>query len=379
MKRRLVCGWCLALVASVGCASTYDSGSVATNATVSSRGSEVGVSYFYDSLSPYGQWIEVQPYGWCWTPYDVSSDWRPYSDGHWEYTEDGWCWAANEPWGWAPYHYGRWTLDDSYGWVWVPDHVWGPAWVAWCSNGDWVGWAPLPPGATWAASTGLAFSDARTIPSTEWCFVPRRHLLDAGLQVEVASVARNVTLLEKSRGMTRFEVRGGRPANLGVDVALIQTSLGRPVPRTRIVDVDSPDRGRGQPAGGGAIGFYRPTVRPMPEAPAPELRKRNDISDEVLQQRRDEQQRRLESDLAVERARLAREQEDESRNHAAGAPGAGELERRHAAELRAFEAHAEQQRRVLEHRMEQQIVRPDRTKNAQRQDKKGSEHGKGGA
>src|SRR5215831_12710251 len=204
MKRSFVWGWCLVLLASTGCASGYEQTSVRAN--VSAPGAEIGMSSFYDTLSPYGQWVQVAPFGWCWTPYDVPSDWRPYSDGQWQYTNYGWCWAANEPWGWAPYHYGRWVLDESYGWVWVPGTVWAPAWVAWSSSGDWVGWAPLPPSATWDASAGLAFADVRTIPSTEWCFVPQRHLMDPGIRVQVTSVARNVTLLENSRGMTRFEV-----------------------------------------------------------------------------------------------------------------------------------------------------------------------------
>src|SRR5436305_674962 len=39
------------------------------------------VNYFYDSLAPYGSWVDVAGYGWCWQPtvsvVDVS--WRPYS------------------------------------------------------------------------------------------------------------------------------------------------------------------------------------------------------------------------------------------------------------------------------------------------------------
>jgi hypothetical protein len=369
-------GWCLVLLASTGCASTYEQTSVRAN--VSTPGAQVGFSTFYDTLSPYGQWIQVPPYGWCWTPYDVASDWRPYSDGQWQYTDYGWCWVANEPWGWAPYHYGRWVMDESYGWVWVPGTEWAPAWVAWSSSGDWVGWAPLPPSATWNASAGLAFTDVRVIPSTEWCFVPQRHLLDPGIRVQITSVSRNVTLLDNSRGMTRFEVRSGRPANLGVDVAVIQRNIGRPIPQTHIVDVPSPGRGHGQPAGGNGIGFYRPAVRPEPQMPAPAVTQaRNDVPDEVLQQQRDEQRRKLESDLSAERARLAQDQANEMHSQGPGAPGAEEIQRRHAAEQQAFEAHAEQQRRVLAHRQQQQIVRPGKGKNGHPD--KGNDRGKGGA
>ena len=32
----------------------------------------------------------------------------------------GLTWVSNEPWGYAPYHYGRWA-NASNEWVWVPE------------------------------------------------------------------------------------------------------------------------------------------------------------------------------------------------------------------------------------------------------------------
>src|SRR6266478_5888600 len=102
----------------------------------------VNVSLFYNTLSPYGRWIDDEPYGRCWVPAHVSRGWRPYSDGYWVYTDYGWAWETSEPFGWATYHYGRWVYDPYEGWVWVPGTVWAPAWVAWRADDDWVGWAP---------------------------------------------------------------------------------------------------------------------------------------------------------------------------------------------------------------------------------------------
>src|SRR6202035_4062719 len=109
---------------------------------------DVSVNFFYDNLQG-GGWVEVEPYGYCWQP-DVAvndSSWRPYSDGYWAYTDDGWTWVSYEDFGWATYHYGRWARLADYGWVWVPgaDLDWGPAWVSWRTGGDYIGWAPLPP------------------------------------------------------------------------------------------------------------------------------------------------------------------------------------------------------------------------------------------
>jgi len=79
---------------------------------------DVSVDYFYDNLSG-GNWIDVEGYGYGWQP-DVAvndSNWRPYADGYWAYTDDGWTWISYEDFGWATYHYGRWANLADYGWT----------------------------------------------------------------------------------------------------------------------------------------------------------------------------------------------------------------------------------------------------------------------
>jgi hypothetical protein len=118
--------------------------------------SDVSFDFFYDSLSPYGEWIEVGDYGSCWKPSGVDSDWAPYADGYWSYTDGGWTWVSYEEFGGVVYHYGRWVQVEDEGWCWVPDYEWAPAWVSWRSNDEYVGWAPLPPEARWRRETGFS-------------------------------------------------------------------------------------------------------------------------------------------------------------------------------------------------------------------------------
>ena len=102
-------------------------------------GAPPDVSYFYNDLSPYGSWVNLEGYGWCWQPRAVvvSPGWRPYCDGgYWVYSDAGWYWQSTYSWGWAPFHYGRWYAHPRCGWVWMPDRVWGPAWVTWRTGGD---------------------------------------------------------------------------------------------------------------------------------------------------------------------------------------------------------------------------------------------------
>jgi hypothetical protein len=100
---------------------------------------------FYDSLGSQGTWIQSSDYGYVWQPEVTDPDWAPYTEGHWVYTDDGWTWVSDEPWGWATYHYGRWVNLDGTGWCWVPGYTWAPAWVSWRYGGGYCGWAPLPP------------------------------------------------------------------------------------------------------------------------------------------------------------------------------------------------------------------------------------------
>ena len=149
-------------------------------------GSEISLPYFQSQLAPYGQWIYLPQHGQCWVPSIQSQvpGWRPYlNSGHWEYTDNGWYWASDYPWGEYVFHYGRWTQVAPYGWVWVPGYYWGPAWVCW-RNAEAEGfcaWAPLPPGAIFEPGFGLVWHGVVAadvdfgLPASYFVFVPFDH------------------------------------------------------------------------------------------------------------------------------------------------------------------------------------------------------------
>src|SRR5882672_12399063 len=112
----------------------------------------------YEDLDDYGRWQYVGGYGTVWVPAGVASDWAPYRNGHWAYIDPwGWTWVEDEPWGFAPFHYGRWAYAGNR-WCWVPGPVavrpvYAPALVAFVGGigisiggGPGVGWFPLAPG-----------------------------------------------------------------------------------------------------------------------------------------------------------------------------------------------------------------------------------------
>ncbi|HWI57731.1 MAG TPA: DUF6600 domain-containing protein [Bacillota bacterium] len=143
-------------------AAAYPATTYAAPAAYAAPAEAAPVSYgtFYDSLSPYGSWVEVEGYGRCWQPtvVAVNPGWRPYFDsGHWVYTDCGWYWLSDYSWGWAPFHYGRWFRHNRIGWCWAPDTVWGPSWVSWRYSDAHCGWAPLPPAACYRPGVGFTY------------------------------------------------------------------------------------------------------------------------------------------------------------------------------------------------------------------------------
>lgn len=109
-------------------------------------------------LDRYGAWQSTQEYGPVWFPYAVAPDWAPYSDGYWANIGSwGPTWVDNAPWGYAPFHYGRWAfIGGRWGWCpggYVARPVWAPALVAWYGGPGWgitlsggrplYGWVPL--------------------------------------------------------------------------------------------------------------------------------------------------------------------------------------------------------------------------------------------
>ena len=87
-------------------------------------------------LDEYGTWQSTPEYGAVWYPTAVAADWAPYRDGYWT-NVGGWgsTWVDAAPWGYAPFHYGRWAWVGSR-WGWCPGRfvarpLWAPALVGW--------------------------------------------------------------------------------------------------------------------------------------------------------------------------------------------------------------------------------------------------------
>ena len=89
-----------------------------------------------EDLDRHGRWEQSADYGPLWTPRVVAPGWAPYAAGHWAFVQPwGWTWIDDAPWGFAPFHYGRWVFLRNT-WAWAPGTfvarpVYAPALVAW--------------------------------------------------------------------------------------------------------------------------------------------------------------------------------------------------------------------------------------------------------
>jgi hypothetical protein len=192
---------------------------------------------FYTQLDRYGDWRETSDYGYVWQPRQAQSrSWRPYTNGHWVYTDAGWTWVSEEPFGWATYHYGRWTRLRNIGWVWVPGDEWAPAWVSWRKSNDYVGWAPLPPEARFDRGTGIHnWSDSYyDVGPDQYCFVETKQFGALRLENAVVPSERNVTIVNQTTNVTNITYNNTTIVNQGPSYDEIRTQTQQPIERLRL-------------------------------------------------------------------------------------------------------------------------------------------------
>jgi hypothetical protein len=224
----------------------------------------VGFNDFYNQLSPYGTWINMQHYGQVWVA--NVPNFQPYStNGYWAYTTYGWTWVSNYAWGWAPFHYGRWDYNSRYGWFWVPGYVWGPAWVAWSSSADMYGWAPLRPGMNFSVNLSIDL-----FPSSYWTFMPGRYMGNNNIGNYYVNRSRNVTIIKNTTIINNYGTENNRRYSMGPNAADVQRHTNRNIQPMRINNTTD---SRSVGVGNNELHVYRPVTRteatPSRETSAP--------------------------------------------------------------------------------------------------------------
>jgi hypothetical protein len=154
---------------------------------------------FYSELQPYGRWVDHPQYGRIFLPAD---DFRPYTNGHWEYGDNGFTWISEAPHGWATEHYGRWVdYDGRY--AWIPGNDWSPAWVSFYEADQGLGWAPLGPG--------------DRVLDNDYRFVPYERFTARDLPRWYVSAGATVSWRDRGRRVNRVEPQWFSQRNIELD------------------------------------------------------------------------------------------------------------------------------------------------------------------
>ena len=226
---------------------------------------EQQIDFFYEPLDPHGEWLELEKHGYVWQPASAATrGWRPYTDGRWVWTDYGWTWSSNEPFGWAVYHYGRWTRLKRLGWVWVPGSEWAPAWVAWRRGENHVGWAPLPPEAHSGSGFNAAVDSYYDIGPGSYTFVPVESFGEQSYVQRAVAPDQNVTIINQTTNVTNVTYRTVENRttvyNEGPDIQIIEARSTAPVQRLKVERVTDGRAPRASVQRGGVLEMIAPVI-----------------------------------------------------------------------------------------------------------------------
>ncbi len=259
-----------------------------------------------EDLDDNGTWRNTPDYGNVWVPNDVGADWAPYTNGNWIYEDPwGWTWQDYAPWGFAPFHYGRWVSFGGY-WGWAPGPYYGgwargwyaPALVSWYGGGfgfGGFGWCPLGFGEPffpwyhygWGYFRGINIYNSRfrnfdrfhegfnrgwrggdwqrrsvNMNARGGFHAISRNTLEHGLPVNRNSIHVNESTLRNARPLNHLDANPSRESRLGGRTGAVgapQRSFNRPMV-SRLGAPSSVSR-----SGGNRAGSFHNAERPSPD------------------------------------------------------------------------------------------------------------------
>lgn len=216
-----------------------------------------------EDLQNYGGWESTADYGPIWYPSTVVVGWAPYRYGHWAWVGPwGWTWVDDAPWGFAPFHYGRWVQHhDRWGWApgrYVARPVYAPALVAWVggsgfsvsiSSGPSVGWFPLGPREVYVPSyrvspryvrnvnythvTNITNINVTNIVNNPQGFVQKNNYAYRNSPQAVTVVSRDVMVRQHPVAKAAVPMRGNQWSKVAAESVGAKPDVVRPVSAPR--------------------------------------------------------------------------------------------------------------------------------------------------
>jgi hypothetical protein len=351
---------------------------------VASAIEEYDTRLFYEELAPYGRWISTAQYGEVWQPTVAANpEWRPYTLGEWVDTEQGFAWVSEEPFGWACYHYGRWVLLAPQGWCWVSGTQWAPAWVAWRTNDEHVGWAPLSPDQVDLSPDYTSYLDTDLgLSADTYTYIPARNLCDGAVKPHCLSRSVCRELVATTRSACRIELAKDKIRCQGPEEAWIKKNCPKPIKKLKLQCDTDRKKDHHQHLSEKEVRFYCPKLkraekerqerereeRAAAEKKAAMAREREKREDAARDKKRAEERKARETadrKEAMERQREKKAREAEERK---------EAEEREERKAEAQKAAAALEKKKAQEREEREMA--DRKADKERQREKMSEDAK---
>ena len=272
----------------------------------------------YQQLDSHGDWRQDPTYGAVWLPRAVPVNWAPYRVGHWSWISPwGWTWVDDAPWGFAPFHYGRWAqIGPRWGWVpgrLAPRPVYAPALVAFVGGHS--------GGVNWNISLGQASSPQ---PGLGWFPLAPDEAFRPSYRVSpryVDNVNHNIVVNNNVTNVYRYQ----RQPEAVTAVSALDFARGHRV-RGNLHDLSADDLGRAQllsdrnaipqrpmlrdlprPVAAAALPPAAVVARPVVASQAAQVGRREDRREERREERRDEFREGRPGERAGERRQQAQD------------------------------------------------------------------------
>ncbi|MBL8311196.1 MAG: hypothetical protein JNL19_12280 [Burkholderiales bacterium] len=218
-------------------------------------------------LDDYGNWVTYNDYGRVWFPSSVAANWAPYRFGRWSWVQPwGWTWVDDAPWGFAPFHYGRWIRIGGR-WAWCPGEyvarpVYAPALVTFFGGDGWSASPIIGPSYTWVPlGWGEPYVPWYTYTPTYWRQINRPVVREIAINSYVEPwrphTYAHLSVPGAVTAVAAGALTGGRPVAQHYVRNLAEAAV-RSAPPARMAEVVPLDRGEA----------IRPNVS-APGAPAP--------------------------------------------------------------------------------------------------------------
>ena len=257
-------------------------------------------------LDEYGSWDNDYEYGRIWYPTAVAANWAPYRNGRWSWVQPwGWTWVDDAPWGFAPFHYGRWVRVGPR-WAWSPGSsigrpVYAPALVTFFGGNGWSVSANVGPTYSWVPlGWNEPYVPWYTYSPTYWRQVNRpyvrniaeepwrpRNYMHAGVPGAITAVVGSAFIGGRPvaqnlvRNISERDIRSAPPARMGEVLPQFQPGRGngngnaigsRPVDPNPVVGrpapVPAPAPSRDRSMGQGVAQGGTPPIGAAPAAPS---------------------------------------------------------------------------------------------------------------